>query len=236
MAASKDPNAIKDTTAQEVAGAIEGTQVATAYDFSPDDTVTLVVGAEQKRMLVHSAYLTRDSDFFKAALKKEWVEGETRVIKLPEEDPETMAHYMTFVYHRKLPFEGITPRKGEDYSARWWILVDLYVCGEVFLHRVIQDAVIREILRLTRLKCSNGSRWYPTRCLVNRMYRGTPEGSPGRRLMVDIHIMKGEKSWLLENPEPQFATDLAKAFYDMMKLHDKFGDFRGKELKAVDYM
>ena len=54
--------------------------------------------------------------------------------------------------------------------------------------------------------------------------------------MVDIHIMKGEKSWLLENPEPQFATDLAKAFYDMMKLHDKFGDFRGKELKAVDYM
>lgn len=107
MAANKNSNAATATSAKKDA---EDIHVATSYDFSPDGTVTLVVGSEQKRMLVHSTYLTCDSDFFKAALKKEWVEGQSHVIKLPEEDPETMAHYMTFVYSDKLPFDGIDRR------------------------------------------------------------------------------------------------------------------------------
>ena len=89
--ASKGMEAIKD------AGAIQDVQVATSYNFSHDDIITLIVGPEEVKMSVHGAYLTRDSEFFKAALKKEWVKDETRVIKLPEEDPVMMAHYMTFV-------------------------------------------------------------------------------------------------------------------------------------------
>lgn len=236
MVIKKDSETINDTVTTKDARTTDDFQVATPYNFSPDDAVTLIVGVEQKRMLVHSTYLTRDSDFFKAALKKEWSEGETRMIKLPEEDPELMAHYLTFVYHYKLPFKGVAPKDRGDYTARWWALVDLYVYGERFLHRPIQNAVIKEILRLTRLKDSNGGQWFPCRRLVDRMYRGTPDGSPGRRLMVDLHIIKGDKSWLHDNSEPQFTTDLTKAFYDMMELHDNFGDFREKELKAKDYM
>jgi len=239
MADTKDSSATKDTVAKKDANTNEDNQVATSYDFSPDDAVTLIVGPEQKRMLIHGTYLTRDSDFFKAALKKEWVEGETRVIKLPEEDPETMAHYLTFVYHNKLPFKGITPKKRDDYGARWAILVDLYVYGERFLCRVIQNAAIKEMIRLTRVRSSDGSAWFPTGTSVERVYAGTPEGSPMRQLMVDMHVIRGKKEWLGPpdaHANPRFLMDLAQAFFEKMDIHKTIADFRLKEFVDKKYL
>lgn len=63
-----------------------------AYDFNPDDTVILLVGPEEQKMLVQIPQITAHSEFFSAALKKEWVEGQTRQIMLPEEEPEIMAY------------------------------------------------------------------------------------------------------------------------------------------------
>jgi hypothetical protein len=239
MATNKDSNATKETAAKKDSGATEDVQVATSYDFSAGDAVTLIVGPEQKHMLVHGTYLTRGSDFFKAALKKEWVEGETRVIKLPEEDPETMAHYMTFVYCNKLPFDGIQPRKKEHFALRWSILIDLYVYGERFPCQVIQDAAVKEILRLTRVTCSNGSLWFPIGTNVEKVYGGTPEGSPLRRLMVDMHVIRGCKEWL-GTPDayanPRFLMDVVQAFYDRMSNYKAFGEFRFKELDDERYL
>lgn len=234
MAANKNSNAATATSAKKDA---EDIHVATSYDFSPDDTVTLVVGSEQKRMLVHSTYLTCDSDFFKAALKKEWVEGQSHVIKLPEEDPETMAHYMTFVYSDKLPFDGIEPKKRAHFEARWPVLINLYVCGEHFLNLVCQDAVIKEIIRLTRIKGETGSWWFPTGRVVDTIYCETPEGSRIRRLVVDMHVIRETKAWLSSNVNnPQFLLDLSEAFYDKIREHDAFVAFRNKELDVGNYL
>jgi hypothetical protein len=49
-----------------------------AYDFNLNDTVILLVGPEEQKMLVHAHQITVHSEFFAAALKKEWVEGQTR--------------------------------------------------------------------------------------------------------------------------------------------------------------
>ena len=97
----------------------------TIFDFSSQDAVTLVVGAEQKELLVHGTYLTRESEFFKAALKKEWVEGQTRHITLPEEDPKIMCHYLTYVYHQKLSKSDITPAQEESTGQNYLILAHL---------------------------------------------------------------------------------------------------------------
>jgi len=235
MATEKRSNASRDTATNKTATA-EDNQVATSYDFSCDDAVTLIVGPEEKKMFVHGTYLTRDSDFFKAALKKEWIEGEIRAIKLPEEDSETMAHYMTFVYSNKLPFDGIEPKKKEDFSPRWPILIDLYEYGERFLCRSIQNAVIKEMILLTRTKDGKGERWYPTSSNVDRAYRGTPAGSPIRRLLVDMHVTTGANSWLSAEPNAQFLADLAKAFYEKMDHHKAFAEFRRKDLDIEKYL
>jgi hypothetical protein len=187
-------------------------------------------------MTVHGTHLTRDSDFFKASLRKEWVEGQTRVIKLPEEDPETMAHYMTFVYHKKLPFEDIIPKEFSHFKARWPILIDLYVYGERFLCRLIQNAVIKELIHITRTKSINGGIYFPIRANVDKVYRGTPEGSPLRQLMVDMHAIRGKKDWLSENVNAKFLLDLAKEFYDKINTHNKVKDFRLKDLDVAMYL
>jgi hypothetical protein len=45
--------------------------------FHPDNLVTLSIGQEEEKMVVCEAYLSRDSAFFRAALKKQWSEGQS---------------------------------------------------------------------------------------------------------------------------------------------------------------
>jgi hypothetical protein len=83
-------------TPSEVIDAISASQ------FGTESMMTLLVGQDEQAMVVHVNHLTRDSEFFAAAMKKEWVEGQTRVIRLPEEYPDIVAHYLSFLYSGKV--------------------------------------------------------------------------------------------------------------------------------------
>jgi len=52
--------------------------------------------------MVHESFLTSRSEFFRRALNGNWQEAETRVIKLPDDDPEIVALYINFVYTGQL--------------------------------------------------------------------------------------------------------------------------------------
>jgi hypothetical protein len=67
-------------------------------------------------MVVHGTYLTRDSDFFKAALKKEWSEGQTRTINLAEERPGVMAQYIGYAYSKRLSSEERVHTRMDDFK------------------------------------------------------------------------------------------------------------------------
>jgi hypothetical protein len=201
-------------------------------DFSSQDAVTLVVGAEQKELLVHATYLTRDSAFFRVAFKKIWTEGQTRRIMLPEESLKTVSHYLTYVYHEKLPPSDVTLAERKSLGDSYVLLAELYICGERFLNRAFQHEMVVEILRLTRLRDTNGETWYPTGPIVNQIYRGTPEGSPMRRLLVDLHVVRGTKKWLAMGMDPQFFLDLANAIYEKIQAQKAVGEFRNTLLKA----
>lgn len=72
-------------------------------DYHLSNTVFLLVGPEQEQILVHAPYLAARSDFFRAAVSKKWKEGQSRVIKLPEDDPEVVVSYLDFAYNDRLP-------------------------------------------------------------------------------------------------------------------------------------
>lgn len=76
-----------------------------SYHFNAENVVTLLVGREKESMIAHTSYLTRTSEFFASALKKEWIEGQTRTIELIEETPKLMAHYLDWVYTAQLPLK-----------------------------------------------------------------------------------------------------------------------------------
>lgn len=64
------------------------------FTFRSSSTVTLLVGQSQTSMTVQKSPITRTSEFFATALKKAWLEGQTKLIKLPEEDPVHLTYYL----------------------------------------------------------------------------------------------------------------------------------------------
>jgi hypothetical protein len=77
---------------------------ATAH-FDKEDAITLLVGPEKRELLAHADYIAFSSDFFKAALKKEWLEGQTRTVPLPVESYEDMTTYLKYIYSAQLPVQ-----------------------------------------------------------------------------------------------------------------------------------
>lgn len=203
-----------------------------ANDFSIVNTVTLSVGQDEQEMFIRGSDLARDSGFFATAMEKEWKEGQARTIKIPEERPDTMAHYLHYAARGLLFTEDITQVDGKGIESCYQQLCFLYVAGERFMNRSLQNRAVEEIVRLTGILDNCGVHWFPTGEEVNIVYRGTPQGSPGRQLMVDLQVVMGVKDWMDFDLEVDFLKDVAKALLD--KVEDL--DFREVELQADNYM
>lgn len=211
---------------------------AATSSFDKTDLVTLLVGPNEHEIAVHEDFITRSSEFFKAAMKKEWVEGQTRVIRLPEESClETLRCYLSFVYEQKLPTQSLAVGSEGFVNKPWGTLARLYILGERLLDTEIQHAVIKEMLRLCYLKDNKGSRWFPARETVTKIYDGTPAGSPARRLMVDLHVSHANGNWLKFDDHPEFLADLSKALIEKVSIPEasRSFDFRTRILFARDY-
>jgi hypothetical protein len=66
--------------------------------------VTIQVGLESNdaKIVAHESFLTMRSEFFRRAMNGAWEEADTRVVKLPEDDPDIFALYINYVYTAQL--------------------------------------------------------------------------------------------------------------------------------------
>lgn len=170
--------------------------------------VTLLVGTEERQMLAHKSYLSLHSGFFKAALKKVWIEGQTRTVKLPDEEPDIVAQYLDFAYAKRLPTASkpfLDPAKGRVYE----VLTELFALGERLMDSTIRNAIIKEIIRLTTAETLEGL-YYPGARAINNIYNCTTTASPARRLMVELYVTAGKKDWFTDDLHPAFVMDLGK--------------------------
>jgi hypothetical protein len=120
----------------------------------------------------------------------------------------------------------------DSLETSYSLLASLYVCGERFLNRRLQDAIIKQILRLACIPDKDGVSWNPSAKAVNTVYHGTPQGSLGRHLMVDLHVFFGVEDWLNHGLEVDFIIDVAR------DLHDKVRDcdFHDESPKVENYV
>jgi hypothetical protein len=211
------------------------------FSFDKSNIVTLLVGTDEHELIVYEGCITRNSDFFRAAMKKEWTEGQTRTIKLPEENClETVTQYLNYAYCQRLPTGTVTAVASTGFpEGTWTTLANIYVLGERMLDQSVKHAVIREFVRLPKLTCeankSNKS-WSPNAEAISVIYDGTTEGSPARRLMVDYHVARGYESWLGAHHHPAFVLDLAKALQNKITSGAAYSSFRFAALAADDYL
>ena len=210
---------------------------APALSLRKGDLVTLLVGPKAEELIVHESCITRNSEFFKAALKKEWIEGQTRTIKLPEEtSTESFVNYLNFAYNEKLPTEDMNIVYSGGFTDDPQLeLAKIYVIGERMLDRAVQKAVVRESIHLTTIKSPDNNCHFPGSASIHLIYDGTTRGSPMRRLMVDFYVTRGLAKLPYQGQHPEFLEELAEELQGKIIAQKLVRDFRGRELVAKDY-
>jgi len=213
------------------------TMIPPAFSLRKDDLVTLLIGPEEEEFIVHESCITRNSDFFKAAMRKEWIEGQARIIRLPEETRiESFVIYLNFAYHEQLPSRGIMAFVDDVPLREGYIrLAEIYVIGERMLDKLVRNAVTQELLRLTTLESPNGSRTFLGSSNIAMLYNGTSTGSPMRRMIVDFYATYGSADWPYKSQHHEFLEDLAKRLQEQILAQEEVRDFRTRELVAEDY-
>jgi len=218
------------------------------FAFRSCGIVTLVVGETQTPMSVHERFITRTSEFFATALKKAWGEGQTRVIKLPEEDPVHLAYYLDWIYTRKLPTDvyrgssqiGATITLPASCYDSHMILSHLYVLGERMLDTDFRNSVLEELIHVTDLEmfpespaiCSSIG---PPLQVISIIYQGTTSASPARRLLVDWCLAFGHQAQYNILHDKEFLVDIAESFSDKVEKGLASSEFRSVSLRYGEY-
>lgn len=224
------------STTEAMAVDLETPAPSFASAFAQQGTVTLFVGADEDSLVAHESYLTKNSEFFEAAMKKEWAEGQTRVIRLPEDDLETMTDYLTFSYSGILPTSNVIEEGRDLANNDWQSLAKLYVLGERILDKCVRNAVVSEILRISETTDEQGLSEFMPAAASNMIFDGTPEPSPIRRMAIDKHVFNGQEHWLeLGEDHPALIIGVAQALLVKVRHRQPYEDFRGRQLKAEDY-
>lgn len=191
------------------------------------DTVTVLVGSEAKRFVLHERPLRTNSRFFEAALNKDWKENAEKKVSLPEETPPLFEIYALWTYTGRLFTEDKT-QSMEPNQYPYTTLAKLYIMGSRLQDQHFQDAAIDAILSESKIQRS-GQSYLPSHEVIPIIYENTLPGDCARRLMVDIcvrnrftnHIKTDRGETYL-----QFAADVALATLSE--------NFRRNEIKIVE--
>ncbi|KAF1956624.1 hypothetical protein CC80DRAFT_504453 [Byssothecium circinans] len=176
------------------------------------DLLTVTVGQddEKRSFKIHEDAICDRSEFFRNSMKSEWasMRPDPRVIELPEDDPEAFSLYRTWLYSGQLAILPDSGGSGSDDSIsitnssttdtapeHYHTLAYAYVLGERLLDVPFKNAIVDAYVLYAR-GTSPGRRYYPSNEEIRIIYDGTREGSPIRKLLVDIWYCRGKVEWI----------------------------------------
>jgi hypothetical protein len=126
---------------------------------------------------VFKGLLTHYSTYFKTALQDRWTEGETSIVKLPDDDSDVFSAVFHWLFTQKLYFE-LAPDGSIPLSDR--LICGVYVFGDA---RGMPD-LCNAAIDLLFQKCVQ-IYMYPKSCL-NYVWEHTMEGSVLRKFLTDF--------------------------------------------------
>ncbi|KAM0724081.1 hypothetical protein Q7P37_000261 [Cladosporium fusiforme] len=177
---------------------------------------TLVVGRDEREFPVHQKRLCEHSPYFAAAAKDDWKEGQEGRIPLLCDSTLAVGLYVQWIYGGRIftrPGRGGAEDKDKAPYSETSLLVEGFIFGEKIQDGDFRDAVVDAIIVSINDPGKDDLVRYPSGTTVERAYEGTPEGSPLRKLMVDIYVHHGNRDWLHKVANPDFLRDLAEDLY-----------------------
>ncbi|KAG9751660.1 hypothetical protein KCU73_g6290, partial [Aureobasidium melanogenum] len=151
------------------------------------ETVSILVGPTKEHYIIHKGLLCSYSDFFRAAFEGAFKEAHENKIELPDVLVDVFEAFQVWLYSRSLR----DPEDHGDSSTRPQLLTSpilayLWVFGDKYQIPLLQndsaDALIEKM---------DQEKEFDT-IVVNVAYQSTMQGSPLRRLAIDICVFRME--------------------------------------------
>ena len=172
--------------------------------------IHIVVGDPEavRDFYIHEVLLTTRSKFFERAMRKGWKEAEHKLVKLPEDDPETFALYEQIVYTSRIPLldftgsrastsevDGETVCNAKDKCDReYTYLSKLYVLAEKLQDVKTKNTAVEGIIVKVTHESQTVNNMYeggpclPSPSSIKFMYEGTPKHCAGRQVLLDCFV------------------------------------------------
>lgn len=129
----------------------------------------VLVGVEKVKYTVHTDIICARSDFFKAACKEHWQEGQARVVPLPDTEPDTFQMYMDLLCNRLV----------YDNASSSLPLIKFYVLGNFLGDVKTRNQAMRLLLSPKQEDC-------PSTVSVDFVWKNTTSGSLLRKWAIDM--------------------------------------------------
>ncbi|KAF2025531.1 hypothetical protein EK21DRAFT_76189 [Setomelanomma holmii] len=142
-------------------------------------------GNDAVTIQIHQDVLSRNSEFFKRIVKPEWAElrEDPDTIDMgPEHSAEEVKCYAHWLYSGMISTRDFDNVNGTKSDPIWVDLANAYVFAEKMMDQRYKCAILETIAGVQR-----DAPDYPCAEAFNIVYDGTPEGSPARRLLVDMY-------------------------------------------------
>lgn len=121
----------------------------TASSLIGDEHATVIVGqgGEAKEFRIPKALLCARSSWFASALEGDrFIEGTTRVIRLPDDSPEAFEAFQYYIYHKDLAFREID--ESTDVPTQVQCNFRVWVFGDKYNMTGLQNCIMLRICEL----------------------------------------------------------------------------------------
>jgi hypothetical protein len=153
------------------------------------------------------------SEFFRAACSTRWLEGQEKVVRLPEVKLELFQVYIDWTYTNTLIFGAVVKLTTSNKpSCRG--LVDMYLLGDV-----LDDVKLRnKAMQLLSTHATTNQQ--PSNKTMRHIWRNTPTNSILRKWTVDITILKLNRKCFAKSAEElpaEFTFQIATRLFQQTK-------------------
>lgn len=159
-----------------------------------NDLITVLVGSKETPFTVHKDSICAKSKLFKAACSKHRVEGQKKVVRLPEAIPSVFRRYLLWAYSGhlewtadgKIRLEAPNEADQEAIYEEMSMIIELYILGDSLDDIRLRNKVV-EIL-------ATGVGYVPNGEQLTRLWANTTDNSLLRTMFTDRLVLRADRS------------------------------------------
>lgn len=169
----------------------------TSYEYDYNDLIVVLVGKWEHQFQVHRDIIRERSKFFEAAVSDDrWVEGQERLVRLPEIAPQAFSTYTHWIYRDQMSIHVFWQ---EDHPNIWreqQAYYEIYMLAEY-----LDDARLRVHILDVIISKSLHWRKVPGFKFCDVIWDRTPKGSPLRTFVIDWKAQRESRSKFAKDVE-----------------------------------